>query len=328
MFLDTLHIDDAFRDYICKRLLPHLGYTPQDCTIVVPLSGMKSCIRLVKMPSGKGYAVRAFARGEMKAAHQLYFADGILEKNKIPAPRLVDFAERYSRRGVTFVAEEYLNGKNWGEITSTPGHACSLGALIARLHRVEANHWGTIEPHKKQWGTFGASQLRRVRHRLHRVKKFAPDTVSRTELRAVREWFRAFRPRLDSITSFQLIHDKLNKGNILYSSEKGNLFLLDFATLRYGYRAKDTVKAELDLLGNDATLIEAFRDEYFGFFPPGVREEYEKLSIFYYAYHHLSKSALNLKRDYESRTLRYNFKTGFYDNFLHHWRALWDIISS
>jgi len=146
-------------------------------------------------------------------------------------------------------------------------------------------------------------------------------------LRAVYEWFKAFLPRLNEIKTYQLIHDKLNGGNVFCSVDRNKLFLLDFATLQYGYRAKDVTKAELDLLSSDSVLVRAFYDEYFSHFSGAVREEFEKLAIFYRVYYHLTRSALNLRRDYKSRTFRYNFKTSYYENFLHHWRVLYDLIA-
>ena len=326
MRIDLFHIDEAFRDYITNRLLSRLGLTIGDCTMEVPLSGKKSCIRLVKHREGKGYAVRAFPKQRTREAFYLYSADDLLDRNKIPAPRLVDYAENYSTQGVTFVAEEYLEGKNWGDLEVTEDLARRLGSLLSRLHSVASDQWGPITPEESSRGTFGASQFRRVKHRLYRVKKFAPDTLSASEFRAVREWFRALMPSLDGIRSFQLIHDKINRGNVYCHPGKNELFFLDFATLQYGCRGKDLAQAECDLLENKKDLIKIFMEEYFSHFSRETREQYERLATFYHAYYHLSRSAVNLRRDHVNRTQRHIFKSNHYDQFLTHWRTLWTFI--
>ena len=312
--------------YIDTRLLPQLGLSSPECSVEVPLGGKKSCLRLVKGKNGKGYVVRAFPKNKRKEAYQLYSADDLLERNKVPAPRLVDFAEEFSSRNVTFVTEEYLEGKNWKELELNEVLVRKLGTLLARLHRVESDHWGPITRDKSPGGSFGNSRLKRVKNRLRRVKKFAPHTISKEEFRGVREWFRAFRIRLDGLERFELIHDKINHGNILYQEEKGDLYLLDFATLQYGCRAKDVIQAECGLLQDNDELIKEFREEYFSAFPEPVKEQFGKLANFYRGYYHLSRSASNIRHDYISRTKRHQFKTNFYDQFLHHWRTLWKII--
>ena len=323
--IDLFHIDDAFRDYITNRLLPLVEIPVSSCRVEIPLMGRKSCIRLVRGEGGKGYIVRAFRGRDLSMAYQLYRADDILEKNRIPAPRLVDFAEKYSRKGVTFIAEEYLSGEIWANLEMTDIPARNLGTILAKLHSVTSELWGSIDEGKRKREGFGRSQFRRVRHRLHRVRKFSPDTVTPAEFRAVREWFRGFFPRLDAISSFQLVHDKLNGGNILLSPGQ-DLFFLDFATLQYGYRGKDIAQAEILLLNKDKELVRAFREDYFSRFPEPVKEEYDNFSRFYRAYQHLSRSASNIRRDYESRTRNHQFKTDYYNRFLNHWRALWSIV--
>ena len=326
MLIDINHIDDAFRHYIENRLIPRLERPLSGYRLEVPLSGKKSCLRILKGENGRGYVIRAFSRRNRKEARHLLNVDEILEKNNIPTPRIIDFAEDFSSRKVTFVTEEYLDGKIWSELKITPEKAKNLGDILARLHSVENSSWGKLNNPANPGGSFGKNQIKRVRHRIYRIRKFSPNTVSGAELKAVRDWFRAFRVRLDNTPKFQLIHDKLNGGNVLYSSLKFGLFLLDFATLHYGYRGKDIVQSELGLLKNDPDLIEAFHREYFSAFSADVKKEYNKLRIFYRAYFHLSRSAVNLRRDHDSRTRKHEFKTNYYDRFVTNWRALWEII--
>jgi aminoglycoside phosphotransferase (APT) family kinase protein len=324
--VDIYHIDDAFKDYILNSLLPRLDVKAGGCSVNVPLTGKKSSIRLVKTGENKGYAVRAFPKSSIKEARHLIEVDSIFEKYEVPAPRIVDFAEYYSSKGVTFIAEEYLSGSIWENLKITEKHAKAFGHILAKLHSLKREYWGGIEAQKKPMGTFGSSQLKRVGHRLHRVKKFDPDTVKSEEFHAIKEWFRSLRPMLDSLQEFHLIHDKINSGNIIYSEADSQMYFLDFATLQYGYRAKDMIPSEQDLLGGKKDLIDIFQKEYFSHFPEKCKEEYKKLSLFFKAYYHLSRSAVNIRRDYESRTKKHKFKLNFYDNFLHHWKSLWSMI--
>jgi len=327
IFTDIFHIDEAFREYISRRLLVRMEIPIRDCRIEVPMGGHKTCLRIVKGSDGRGYVVRAYGRSGLAMARQLFAADDLFEKHNIPAPRIVDYAEKFSRKGVTFIAEEYLQGRSWHEMTPTPELARALGNLLARLHAVTSDHWGPITRGKSPMGAFSASQLSRMRNRIHRVKKFAPDTVSSDEFRAVREWFRSFRMPLDSINCFQLVHDKINPGNVYAGApDLSRLYLLDFATLIWGCGAKDVIQAEQDLLGGDANLRGIFREAYFGILGGEARREFERVRLFYRAYYHLSRSAVNVRRDQVHKERNLDFSTDFYNTFTRHWQTLWSIV--
>ena len=323
---DISSIDDAFRDYILNRLLPQIGLKTSECTMEIPLMGLKSCIRFLKGPEGRGYAVRALGKRQIKEAHQLKAASDLLERHRIPSPRLIDFAEKYSSRGVTFVTEEYLNTINWEHLEPTAALSRGVGKLLARLHKAESDHWGSIIAPSR--GSFGSSQFQWVKNRVHGIRKFPKSRISRSEFRRVLDWFEKYQSRLDGLRRFQLIHNKINRGNVLYSPESGELFLVDFATLQYGYRGKDLTRTEYALLKNDKNLIREFHDEYFTCFPPGTREEFERLSPFYQAYHHLSTSATNIRRDHAICSRNLSSHPNLYNISLHHWKILLQIIEN
>jgi aminoglycoside phosphotransferase (APT) family kinase protein len=327
MFVDLFHIDDAFRCYITRRLFPQLSCTASDCSIECPMVGEKTCIRLVRGLPENDFIIRAYPKSARREAYQLFLADDLLRKNNIPAPRLVDYAENFSPKGVTFITEECLVGEIWGVVKPDEHLARLLGELLARLHSVKSDYWGPLIRSEASHGSYGASQLKKVNNRLHGANKFAPDKVGRKETRAVKTWFVSFKYLLDGIRNFNLIHHKINWGNILYSSSQSRLYFVDFATLCYGFRGKDLARAELELLLGNKDLIRVFLDDYFSHFSPEVREEYDKLSTFYRAYYHLSRSAVYLRRAHNEHMEKHDVKTNYLNQFLNHWQTLRAIIT-
>ena len=327
MFIDLFHIDDAFRRYITRRLFRQLSCTASDCVIECPMVGEKTCIRLVRGLPENDFIIRAYPKSTKREAYQHFLADDIFRKNNIPAPRLVDYAENFSSKGVTFITEECITGEIWGVVKPDEHLARLLGELLARLHSVKSDYWGPLIRSETSHGSYGASQLKKVNNRLHGANKFATDKVGKKEIRALKTWFVSFKYLFNGIRNFNLIHHKINPGNILYSSSQSRLYFIDFATLCYGFRGKDLARAELELLLGNKELIRVFLDEYFSHFSPEVREEYDKLAPFYRAYYHLSRIAVNLRRANNELMEKCDMRTSHLNQFLIHWQTLQAIIT-
>jgi len=327
-FKNFCHIDDAFKDYVLNRLTPLLGLRPGDCLLEMPLIGRKSCIRFLKTSSGKAYAIRAFSFSQKRLIQQLKASDEVLKANEVPAPRIIDLAEKHSEKGISFLTEEFIQGRNFENLEPDPGIARKLGTLLSSLHKQTRDQWGSLVKPPKKGALFAASQFKWVKHRLHRIKKFAPDDLDRSEISRVRRWFQACSKKLNSIASFHLIHGKINRGNVILSPDSYGIFLVDFATLHYGYRGKDLSQAEFSLLKGKKELTDAFLGEYFSSLPGQARTEYDNLSEFYRAYYLLSRCAAHLRRaahlrDKNNATLKILHKS-----FLTHWKLLLDIVNS
>ncbi|HOE62679.1 MAG TPA: aminoglycoside phosphotransferase family protein [Candidatus Sumerlaeota bacterium] len=326
MFTDIFHIDNAFRNYITRRLFPLLGCSAGDCAIEVPVSGTKTCIRLVRSKNGRCFIIRAYAKSDKSSAQQLFLADNILQKHGIPSPKVVDYIALYSDKGVSFLTEEYIAGQIWREIAPDETLARRLAVLLARLHSIGSDGWGALRAPTRR-GKYGSYRFKKVRHRLHGIGKFINDAgISRMEFRAACQWFKSYDCILDNLSSYQLVHDKLNSGNVICSPKLDTVYLLDFATLHYGYRGKDIAQAELELLNEDPALGKIFLDEYFRHFPPETAEEYEAIAPFCRGYYHLARCSTYLRRDHKSHAGKNAFKKDFVKRFRHHWQALSDIM--
>ena len=181
---------------------------------------------------------------------------------------------------------------------------------------------------RKKGALFAASQFRWVKHRIHRIKKFAPHDLNRSQLSEVQRWFQSRSKKLNSIASFHLIHGKINRGNVILSPDSSWMFLVDFATLHYGYRGKDLSQAEFSLLKGKKDLTGAFLDEYFSSLPEQARSEYHNVSEFYRAYYHLCRCAAHLRRGGHLRDKKNKNRKNLYEAYLVHWKLLLEIVHS
>lgn len=320
MVRDPFQIDDAFRKYIKARLLPRLGLSIIECTLEMPLIGRKSCLRILKSRSGEGYVIRAFPANQQAKIEQIRCAFELLNRHGIPAPALVDHAERFSQ-DITFLTEAYLEGTLWRDQPLTEELARKLAGLLAQLHRVQSDGWGSITRRNRPRGSFGRRQFKRVQTRLERIRRFSPN-ANRADFRALAAWFRTFQEALDARDRFDLTHEDIRPGNILYH-EGGEVRLLDFATLRFGCRVKDLVDAECSLLRNQRERIEAFREVYFASFPDTVRAQFESVRDFYRGFYYLSRSD-SIMRYYLKR--KGGFPQAFHEEFRQHWNAVWTVM--
>ncbi|MBN1902117.1 phosphotransferase [Candidatus Sumerlaeota bacterium] len=326
MFVDIIHIEEAFKDYILNRLFPRFHLTLRECRVEVPLIGRKSCIRFLRTSSGDGYAIRAFLRSRLNEAKLLFSSQRFLEEKGLPVPHIVDLAEKYSSKGVSFLTEEYLPGESWETLERSPEAAGKLGGLLAQLHLLESDSWGAFGAKSANGKGFGDSQFGLVKNRLYRIGKFLKNDIPSSEFSEIRNWFRGFTKPLNSFITFQLIHNKINRGNVIFSQDKNSMFLLDFSTLQYGYRGKDIVQAERALLKNDDQLVDEFQKEYFRHFPDETKKMYDVFSPFYHAYYHLSKCAANIRRNFMMRSNKNDETDLLHRKFLSHWNALLSLV--
>jgi aminoglycoside phosphotransferase (APT) family kinase protein len=152
------------------------------------------------------------------------------------------------------------------------------------------------------------------------------EDIPSSEFTEVKDWFCSHITPMNRMEGFQLIHNKINRGNVIWCPDRDAMFLLDFATLQYGYRGKDIVQAEWAILKNKPELVSEFQDEYFSHFPGEAREQYGRLSPFYHAYYHLSKCAVSLRRNFEKKARQNAENKVLYKKFLSHWNTLLSLV--
>lgn len=317
-------LDQYIKDYLVNVLLPREEVDFAQCKVYIPLFGLKSLIRLVEFPDGRGIALRLFPRRQRSLAHKLYLADDLLEKHNIAAPRIIDYEPSFSRAHLAVIAEEYIVGDHINQISLTDDMIQRIAQLVAALHRIKSPAWGDIE--KPGRGRFAQALMRKVAHRLRGIRKHSLATLDRRYLKSVRKWFLRWQSAFAYFPLYDLIHDKLHQGNLIFSADRQNVFLLDFATLQFGYKAKDLAQLYAEILSDDRSLIQKFEHYYFASLKEHELAELRELYPFFHAYYHLSQCAINLKRHYKRKYKDLSFKSSFYNEFLFHWQELQDII--
>jgi thiamine kinase-like enzyme len=313
----------SFKNYVVKRLAPREEFNLDHCKLSVPLAGVKTFVRLLELQDGRGFIIRAFPRSKRALAHKLYLADDLLEKHNLAAPRLIDYATDFAHGKIIFLAEQYIAGRIIGEIALTDVLVRRLAELLCSLHSIKLSRWGDIARPKPKG--YGAAQLRKIAHRFHGVRRNSLAPPDRKIVRRIRAWFSAWADELNALELFDLIHDKLNPGNLIVSAD-GKIFLVDFATVQYGFKAKDLAQLYAEVLRDDPQTQQSFESYYLPHQREPDREMFHRLYPFFHAYYHLGECATNAKRDYKSKMRKVELQSSFHKKFLHHWHELQEIV--
>ncbi|MCX7011277.1 MAG: hypothetical protein NTW86_01695 [Candidatus Sumerlaeota bacterium] len=287
-------LESFLREYVRGQLLEPRGLGVAEFRLVEPETGVKTFVRLVEIPGQAGYAARVYPRRERRRAVRRLQLEKLLLQNDLSAPRLVNWRLGSIWRGPSIVVEELLRGRHLAPGEWTAPLAERLAATLLRFHAVSSPRHGPIE--KPSSGAFFDSQWSKVRHRLRGVRRRAGGRVPRRALAEAARWFRSWRPQFAGMDSFDLIHDKLNSGNVLWLQAEERFALLDFETLQYGSRVKDWAQAEHDVLTENEAAVQAFRAASTANLPPPTRQFCESVAPFFHAYYHLSEAATALKR--------------------------------
>jgi thiamine kinase-like enzyme len=321
--MKTFDLDIRFKNYVVKRLAKLEKFDLQDCKLSVPLSGVKSFVRLLELPNGQGLIIRAFPRANRKQAYKLYLADDLLEKHDVPAPRLVDYSYKFANGKFTFIAEQYIEGKIIGESEINEALIQNLAKLLRTLHGIKSNKWGDIANTKPR--RYSNAQLKKVKNRLSGIRRHSLSPIDSKILKKVKNWFAEWKTEIESIEIFDLIHDKLNPGNFMVTNDN-KVFLLDFATLQYGYKAKDLAQLYAEVLVDSQEYRKIFEAYYFEGMSATEKQTFQRLYPFYHAYYHLSECAINLKRDREYKTRKMDLRASFHKKFIKNWNELQNIV--
>ena len=298
--MNTQRLETHLREYVRNRLLAPRGLAGCDFDLLEPRAGVKTFVRLVELQGHPGFALRVYPSWERRPARRRLEANRLIERHGLPGPRIVAHRLGLFLLRPTIVAEERLRGRHVAPGGWTSEMAARLAEALARFHSVSSGRHGPID--KPSAGRFFDEFWGRVRHRLRGVRRRCAGRVSARALAEAARWFRAWANRFQGLERFDLLHDKLNPGNVLWLEAEGRFALLDFETMQFGCRVKDLVQAEHDVLFEEEEAVHALRGAYLPRLPEPDREFAERVLPFFHAYYHLSEASTTLKRARRART--------------------------
>lgn len=321
---DLFVLDRIFQTYLRKHLSQRLKFDSMHCRVIIPQEGVQSNIRLVEFPDGGGAAVRIFQRKELVLAEQLYQADDLLSKNKVPAPALLDYYESTDKLRLIFLAEQRIEGMAVGQVEFDEARVDSLAQTMISLHKVQSSEWGM--PAKLRDKGFAKDQMRKASHRLGAIKRRASGLIKKDEWKKVAGFMGMWRIPLESLKVFRLIHDKINVGNIIYNPASNVFSLIDFATLQFGFPHKDLTPLYHEVLKNNPEHVERFKKIYWAAYTESERQQADSVEPFFHAYYHLAECSINMKRLAKWTAKRGLADSTYVDKFSHHWGQLLEIV--
>jgi len=159
-----------------------------------------------------------------------------------------------------------------------------VAEVLAKLHQVTSPHWSRTGylPHLGSY--YGYCYGRWIRRRLRRWFHNTPS-LSRAVQKEYKAWFGRFRPQIDKITRFNLLHWDPNLRNYLY--QDGQVRTVDFEFARFGVFWEDYFLAEFRFAGEDKDLQQAYQQRYFEIFQDQEMELKQQSRDFFQAFIYL-----------------------------------------
>jgi len=295
--MDIFKLEFAFKSYLTKILFPKLKIDlNSDIRILIPPTGVKTIVRLVEIPQYKiKIAVRISPQKSSKDIDKLLKTYEILEKNQVLIPRRIDLFKDYSKSGVIFWAEEWIDGKVWDKGNYTDDMLLKLSEKVSMFHQITSDKWGDVSCLKERG--FSSFQLRKVNHRLSSLKRIGKG-FDRKELKIVWNWFKKWDGILKEAGQYELIHDKMHSGNVVVDEKDKSIIFLDLATTHFSFKEQDLAMIFHELFDSREEHIDSFLGSYFSLLGiKRAKEDFEKRYPFFHAYYHLSRCSANLRRD-------------------------------
>ena len=294
-------MDARAADYLLKRFLKsrHKGsdlLPPGEARAIIPEDGVRSLVRLVEVDGQCRLVLRFYSRREAEDVLHRLAADQLVRQYDLAAPRVLQVDR--ARDGIVMLIEEYLAGVHPTLEGLGSKQVLALADAFAKLHGIGSEAHGSLVSPKR--GPFCRAAWTTASNRMWSIWRWGPKGIGSLDCLRMIAWFRRYARRMDSITSFSLIHDKPNRGNLLWQPELRRFALLDLATCRYGCRARDLVQVFQEVLLSNPAQIGSFLDRYFQAFEAGAREQFELSLPFYQAHYHLDQVAINSRRLHKS----------------------------
>lgn len=292
---NVLHMEVAVKRFVSHDLRaiidPDKRHPDEEITLEVPLSGLRSVVRIVALGPVKS-VLRAYPLSARYDADQHFRASTLLQKNGIRVPAIYHRTESARKYGAIFLVEEFIDGscKQPEELTDDDIKAAAVE--LANLHQVRSEVWGPITAPRTE--DFGTVVLRRVDRQLN---QFSKGTAVRDhhQIARVRAWIYQWREQLSSVRYFSLIHGKLHRENCIFETS-GRFCLLDITTLEWGISASDLVTVHYSQCGNQPDLTARFDRAYYAELPPEEAETSRRFLPLFEALHCISQITKYRKR--------------------------------
>lgn len=324
--LDPVHTDLFLKRYVERRLAKSKILPRGEVKIVIPMTGVRSLVRLVEVDNVPRVVVHLYSRSQIGIVDHRMLADNLIERYEIDAPKLLDLYES-DKAGITALVEEFIPGKHPSPETLVGVRIEALAKSLHHLHEITSDRFGSLGGRTRR-GTFARAAYGQATNRFRGVRRWGPRSIKWGARRRAKKWFRSSAQRFADLESFSLIHDKPNCGNLIWRPDCGRFSFVDLTTLGYGYRAKDLVQVNHELLGNDEAKIAEFESHYFKNGSDSLVEQYRVLAPFFHAYYHLSQCAINCRREKKRGGSLSHFGANFVEKSIHHWDQLEKIMES
>ncbi len=323
---EMLQAEQFLKRYVERQLIDS-RFLPEDTTakrlrLVIPLSGVMSVVRIIEIDGVPNKVVRLIDASKRDTVSHLQEVNKLVEKHRLRAPLVLDVHES-QKHGLIALLEEYYEGENPDPKQADRTHIESLARLFSRLHAVQSDRYGA--PLSLKRGSFDKDAMGQVKNRMRGVSRRAGSAISGAEQRDAMKWFRAMSKTLTSVNIFSLIHDKPNRGNLLWQPEQKDYAMIDLATMQYGHRAKDLVQVFHEVLDGDVQLIENFLSCYFIDQRHGMMDDFLQVQPFYEGYYQLSACAINCRRAMKQKKTQ--GKTFFKAKIRRSWDSLQQVMA-
>ncbi len=161
------------------------------------------------------------------------------------------------------ILEEKLEGVRLETLPPDVKTVTGVARALAQLHQITFPRWTPLNYLFRigSYHTYCYTQW--IHKRLENWFSWTPD-LNRATRNEYRAWFRRFRPAVNRISRFNLLHWDMNPNNCLYRD--GQVQLVDFEFWRFGVFWEDYFMAEFHLVGEDPELCRAYRKCYFEYF--------------------------------------------------------------
>jgi aminoglycoside phosphotransferase (APT) family kinase protein len=293
---NVLHMEVAVKRFVSRELPnildKHKQYSDRTVSLEVPLSGLRSVVRIVALGPLKA-VLRAYPLSARYDADQHYRASTLLHKHGVRVPAIYHRTESPKKYGAIFLVEEFIEGCSKEPDDLTVGDISTAAAELARLHQVKSEVWGPITaPRTEDYGTV---VMRRVERHLTSMSRGTSSRNQQDLIPQLRSWFNGWRDSLAEIREFALIHGKLHRENCLFETS-GRFCLLDITTLEWGIASEDLVTVHFSQCGDQPELIAKFDAAYYAALPSEDADRSRSFIPFFTALHCISQIIKYRKR--------------------------------
>jgi hypothetical protein len=264
-------------------------------------SGLKGIVLNCNLGNGKEYVLRCF-RNPLKA-RKLKIIHNLLAQSHCKSSELLltDFSlSTYSKIGVFITLEEKIKGSLVQNASFNTTILVRIARNLAKLHGITHRRWTRkrLLPH---YGSYFNYCMRSISRNLERWFKERID-FNRTSRKSYSNWFLSYKPIVDSITHFNLLHFDPAPDNHIISN--GNIYCIDFEESRFGIFWADYLFALEYYCRRGKSYQKKFHEAYFSTLKDPELEAKLHLEKFYkgkYCLSMLSSFLQKLKKNQENK---------------------------